>query len=97
MVDGRRVAVGNTALLTSLGIEPGDLPARADALRQEGQGVMLIAVDGNAAGLIAVADPIKESAIGALKALHAEQHSRGHVDRRQPHDGRRGRAQARYR
>jgi heavy metal translocating P-type ATPase len=72
LVDGRRVAVGNTALLTSLGIEPGELPARADALRQEGQGVMLIAVDGKATGLIAVADPIKESALGALKALHAE-------------------------
>src|SRR5215472_15143752 len=71
-VDGRRVAVGNTALLASLGIEPGDLPARADALRQEGQGVMLVAIDGKAAGLIAVADPIKESAIVALKALHAE-------------------------
>jgi Cu+-exporting ATPase len=72
LVDGRRVAVGNTALLTSLGIEPGDLPARADALRQEGQGVMLIAVDDRAAGLVAVADPVKESAIGALEALHAE-------------------------
>ena len=47
-------------------------PARADALRQEGQGVMLIAVDGSAAGLVAVADPIKESAIGALKALRDE-------------------------
>src|SRR6516164_9115428 len=71
-VDGRRVAVGNTALFGSLGIEPADLPARADALRQEGQGVMLVAVDGKAAGLIAVADPIKDSAIGALAALHAE-------------------------
>ena len=71
-VDGKRVAVGNKALFASLGIEPGDLPARADALRQEGQGVMLIAVDGSAAGLVAVADPIKESAIGALKALRDE-------------------------
>jgi Cu+-exporting ATPase len=71
-VDGRPVVVGNTALMASLGIEAGDLPARADALRQEGQGVMLVAIDGKAAGLIAVADPIKESAIGALKALHAE-------------------------
>ncbi len=71
-VDGKRVAVGNKALFDSLGIEPGDLPARADALRQEGQGVMLIAVDGRAAGLVAVADPIKESAIGALKALRDE-------------------------
>jgi len=72
LVDGRRVAVGNAALLASLGIEPGDLPARADALRQEGQGVMLVAIDAKAAGLIAVADPIKESAIGALKALREE-------------------------
>jgi Cu+-exporting ATPase len=71
-VDGRRVVVGNTVLLASLGIEAGDLPRRADALRQEGQGVMLVAIDGKAAGLIAVADPIKESAVVALKALHAE-------------------------
>jgi len=71
-VDGRRVVVGNTALFASLGIEPGDLPARADALRQEGQGVMLVAIDGKAAGLIAVADPIKKSAMAALEALHAE-------------------------
>jgi Cu+-exporting ATPase len=66
------VAVGNAALLTSLDIEPGDLPARADALRREGQVVMLVAVDGEPAGLIAVADPIKDSAAGALKALREE-------------------------
>ena len=72
LVDGRRVVVGNRALFASLGIDPGDLPARADALRQEGQGVMLVAIDGKAAGLIAVADPIKESAVTALNALHAE-------------------------
>jgi Cu+-exporting ATPase len=71
-IGGRRVAVGNTALLASLGIAPGDLPAHAEALRQEGQGVMLIAIDGKAAGLIAVADPIKESAVGALEALRRE-------------------------
>jgi hypothetical protein len=71
LVDRRRV-VGNAALFASLGIEPEDLPARADALRQEGQGVMLVAVDGTAAGLIAVADPIKDSAVTALAALHAE-------------------------
>jgi Cu+-exporting ATPase len=73
-VDGRRVAVGNAALFASLGIEPGDLPASADALRQEGQGVMLVAIGGKAAGLIAVADPIKDSAMTALKVLHA-----GHI------------------
>jgi Cu+-exporting ATPase len=72
LVEGRRVAIGSTALLASLGTDPGDLPARADTLRQEGQGVMLVAIDGKAAGLIAVADPIKDSAVTALKALHAE-------------------------
>jgi Cu+-exporting ATPase len=71
-VGGRRVVVGNTALFLSLGLGPGDLPARAEALRQEGQGVMLVAIDGEAAGLIAVADPIKENAGAALRALHAE-------------------------
>jgi Cu+-exporting ATPase len=71
-VDGERVAVGNQVLLTSLGIDPDGLPDRADELRKDGQGVMLIAVDGRAAGLVAVADPIKESAIGALQALRDE-------------------------
>ncbi len=71
-VDAKRVAVGNKALFASLGIDPGLLPDRADALRKEGEGVMLVAIDGQAAGLVAVADPIKESAIGALKALREE-------------------------
>jgi len=71
-VDGKHVAVGNRALLASLGVDPGGLPGRAEELRKEGQGVMLIAVDGRAAGLVAVADPLKESAAGALQALRQE-------------------------
>ena len=71
-VDGRRVAVGNKTLFGSLGIDPDGLPEQADTLRKDGQGVMLVAVDGRAAGLVAVADPIKESAIGALQALRDE-------------------------
>jgi P-type Cu+ transporter len=71
-VDGRRIAVGNGALFASLGIDPGGLLEMAGALRKEGQGVMLIAVDGRAAGLIGVADPIKESAVGALQVLREE-------------------------
>jgi P-type Cu+ transporter len=71
-IEGKHVAVGSTALLASLGIEPGDLPACADEFRKEGRGVMLIAVDGRAAGLVAVADPIKENAIGALNAFRDE-------------------------
>jgi Cu+-exporting ATPase len=68
-VDGKRVAVGNLALFASLGIDPATLALRANELRKDGQSVMLIAVDGLAAWLVAVADPIKESAISALQAL----------------------------
>jgi Cu+-exporting ATPase len=72
VVEGRLVAIGNLALFASLGIDPAGLAARAEELRKEGQSVMMIAVDGSAVGLIAVADPIKESAIGALEALRAD-------------------------
>jgi Cu+-exporting ATPase len=71
-VEGRRVAVGNKALLALLGIDPDGLPEQADTLRKDGQGVMLVAVDGHAVGLVAVADPIKESAVAALQALRDE-------------------------
>jgi P-type Cu+ transporter len=72
VVEGRRVAIGNLALFASLGIDPAGLVAGAEELRKEGQSVMMIAVDSSAAGLVAVADPVKESAIGALKALRED-------------------------
>jgi Cu+-exporting ATPase len=72
VINGRKVAVGNLGLFASLGIEPAGLAARAEELRKDGQSVMLIAVDGIAVGLLAVADPIKESAIGALTALRSD-------------------------
>src|SRR2546425_2138847 len=62
VVDGAAVAVGTPALLAELGIEPGDLIERAEALRHEGQTVVLVAVDVRPAGLLGVADPIKPSA-----------------------------------
>jgi P-type Cu+ transporter len=71
-VDARRVAVGNQTLFAELGIDPRDLPTRTEALRRDGEIVILVAVDGAAAGLIAVADPVKESAKDALAALHDE-------------------------
>jgi Cu+-exporting ATPase len=71
-VDGRAVALGNAALLEELGIDPGELSARAEARRREGETVMLAAVDGRPAGLLAVADPIKESTEEALRGLHGE-------------------------
>jgi len=71
VVDGRRVALGNRALLTELGVDAGELLERAEALRRDGQTVMFIVVDGKAAGLVGVADPVKESAPEAIAALHA--------------------------
>ncbi len=71
-VEGHQVALGNLKLLESLGIDAGDLVRRADSLRAEGQTVMLLAIDGRAAGLIGVADPIKETTPEAIRDLHAE-------------------------
>jgi Cu+-exporting ATPase len=71
-VEGRAVALGNIKLLEELHIDAGELPARAEALRGDGQTVMLLAIDGKAAGLIGVADPVKESTAEAIRALHDE-------------------------
>ncbi len=71
-VDGRRVALGNTRLIEELGIDTGDLAGRAEALRAEGQTVMFVAVDGRAAGLVGVADPVKETTPEAIRQLHEE-------------------------
>lgn len=68
-VDGHQVALGNDKYFAYLGIVLGALPAEAEALRANGQTVMFIAVDGKAAGMIAVADPIKASARDAVEAL----------------------------
>jgi Cu+-exporting ATPase len=71
-VDGRRVALGNGRLLESLGIDAGILADRAEEMRNEGRTVMFVAVDGKAAGLVIVADPIKETTPAAIKALHED-------------------------
>ncbi|HVA13645.1 MAG TPA: heavy metal translocating P-type ATPase, partial [Stellaceae bacterium] len=71
-VDGRQVAVGNLALMTSLGVDAAALAERSDALRREGRGVVLVAIDGKPAGLVAVADPVKKNARAALAALRGE-------------------------
>jgi Cu+-exporting ATPase len=69
--DGRAVALGNRALLADLGVDPGDLAARAEALRQDGQTVMFLCEDGRALGLLGVADPVKDSSPEAIRQLHA--------------------------
>ena len=71
-VGGRKVTLGNRALFAERGIDAGALAERAEALRADGQTVMLLAVDGRAAGLLAVADPIKETAPAAIAALREE-------------------------
>jgi P-type Cu+ transporter len=71
-VDGRSVALGNLTLLKELSIDPGPLLARAEELRREGHTVMFVAVDGRAAGVLAVSDPIKESTYEAIQILHRE-------------------------
>ena len=71
-VDGRKVALGNLALMTQLKIELGALAERSEALRTEGQTVMFVAVDGRPAGLLGVADPLKEGTLEAIRALHED-------------------------
>ena len=71
-VDGHTVSLGNRALLDQLKIDPGELATKAESLRSDGQTVMFVAIDGKAAGLIGVADPIKETTAEAIKQLHEE-------------------------
>jgi Cu+-exporting ATPase len=71
-VDGRIVALGNKALMDTLGIDASALSGRADELRAEGQTVMFVAFDGRLAGLLGVADPIKDSTPEAIGTLHNE-------------------------
>jgi Cu+-exporting ATPase len=71
-VGGKAVAIGNRKLLEALGIDPGPLDAQATSLRGEGQTVMFVAIDKRPAGLIGVADPVKESTPEAIESLHGE-------------------------
>jgi Cu+-exporting ATPase len=71
-VEGHDVALGNAALMAELGVDTGPLASPADEMRREGQTVVFVAVDGRAAGLLGVADPIKPSAPAAIEALHRE-------------------------
>jgi Cu+-exporting ATPase len=68
----RTAILGNAKLFAEQGIALGELAAQAEAARREGQTVVFIAVDGRAAGLVAVADPVKSSASEAIRQLHQE-------------------------
>ncbi|MBP1807022.1 Cu+-exporting ATPase [Rubellimicrobium aerolatum] len=71
-VAGREVAIGNAVLMAAVGADPAPLTRTADARRALGQTVMFVALDGRAAGLIAVADPIKATTAEAIRDLHAD-------------------------
>ncbi len=68
-VAGKDVALGNAALMEEIGVEMGDLPVRAEGLRADGQTVLFVAVDGRAAGLLGVADPVKATTPEALAEI----------------------------
>ena len=68
-VKGHQVAAGTAGFLAGRGVETSSLLLQADFLRQKGQTVVLAAIDGKVAGLIAVADPIKSSAREAVESL----------------------------
>jgi len=70
-VEGRRLALGNTALMEQEGIDVAALKTDGERLRGEGASVMHLAVDGRLAGLLAVTDPIKSSTPEAIRTLHA--------------------------
>jgi P-type Cu+ transporter len=71
-VEGKQVGLGNKPLMEQLGVDVAPLQQAADARRSEGQGVMFVAIDGNLAGLVAVAEPIKDSARDAIDALRRD-------------------------
>ena len=71
-VEGRQLVIGNARIMKEARIEVDALTAAADALRQEGATAVFVAVDGQAAGVIAIADPIKSTTPGAVAALKAQ-------------------------
>ncbi len=70
-IEGREVALGNSQLMDTQNIDTSPLKQQADELRQAGQTVMFVGVDGVLAGIISVADPVKGSTPEALRTLYA--------------------------
>jgi P-type Cu+ transporter len=68
-IDGRRLVIGNRAFMKESGIDTGSLEERADTLRGEGATAIFVAIDGKAAGTLAIADPVKQMARAAISAL----------------------------
>lgn len=70
VVNGKKVAIGNSKLMQSLNSFDKELSTKADVRRKDGETVMFVAIDGKAAGLVSVADPIKPSTADAIGLLH---------------------------
>ena len=71
-VDGRRIVIGNARFLTEEGVDVGALADRADALRGDGATAIFVGIDGEAAGIFAIADPVKPTTPEAIRALHGD-------------------------
>ena len=71
-VEGRSIVIGNAKFLAESGVETAALAAEAETLRSDGATAIFVAVDGEAAGIIAIADPIKPTTPAAIEALHRE-------------------------
>jgi Cu+-exporting ATPase len=71
-VDGKRVAVGNAGYLAGFGVDVHAAMEAAEAMRRDGATAVLVAVDGEAAAALAIADPVKSSALAAVSALKAD-------------------------
>jgi P-type Cu+ transporter len=71
-VAGQKLALGNARFLREIGVSVAELDSEAERLRQDGATAIYIAIDGNAAGIIAIADPVKPTTPDALKALSAD-------------------------
>ena len=72
VVNGKKVALGNAKLVADLGLDGAALAKSADERRDQGETVMFVVLEGKIAGLVSVADPVKETTPAAIKALHAE-------------------------
>mgnify|MGYP001814451712 FL=1 len=71
-IDGRDVALGNAAMMEAISVQCAELSERANTLRDAGKTAMFVAIDGKPVGLVAVADPIKQTTAEAIETLHAE-------------------------
>ena len=72
VVNGKQILIGSAKIIEEKGINNSIFSEKANQLRSEGQGVIFVAVNGNVAGYLSVADPIKESTYEAIKLLHSE-------------------------